>query len=161
MKTQKVLTYCTLLLVVILSGCAHYTRNEQATRLDDESGYRFDALTRASNNSNSLFVCLAFSGGGTRAAALAYGVMQELRTTAVTVEGQKKTLLDEVDCISSVSGGGRSQVPSATLLKDRSLPPITVFSMNVFSRTSPKNFSTETSRVRWRRNFLIRLIFGG
>jgi NTE family protein len=48
---------------------------------------------------------LAFSGGGTRAAALAYGVLEELRDTIVVVDGQPRRLLDEVDFISSVSGG--------------------------------------------------------
>jgi NTE family protein len=48
---------------------------------------------------------LAFSGGGTRAAALAYGVMLELRDTMVVIDGQQRRLLDEVDLISSVSGG--------------------------------------------------------
>jgi len=46
-----------------------------------------------------------FSGGGTRAAALSYGIMEALRDTVIRVDGQKKRLLDEVDCISSVSGG--------------------------------------------------------
>jgi NTE family protein len=48
---------------------------------------------------------LAFSGGGTRAAALAYGVLLELRDTRVKVGGAEKSLLEEVDMISSVSGG--------------------------------------------------------
>jgi NTE family protein len=46
-----------------------------------------------------------FSGGGTRAAALAYGIMEALRDKVIRVDGQEKRLLDEVDCISSVSGG--------------------------------------------------------
>ena len=48
---------------------------------------------------------LAFSGGGTRAAALAYGVLQELRDTTVVIDGRERSLLDEVDLVSSVSGG--------------------------------------------------------
>ncbi len=48
---------------------------------------------------------LAFSGGGTRAAALAYGILLELRDTTVVIDGQPRRLLDEVDLISSVSGG--------------------------------------------------------
>ncbi len=48
---------------------------------------------------------LAFSGGGTRAAALAYGILEELRDTTVVIDGQPRRLLDEVDTISSVSGG--------------------------------------------------------
>jgi len=42
------------------------------------SSYRFDALEKNPGNTDEVFVCLTFSGGGTRAAALAYGVLQEL-----------------------------------------------------------------------------------
>jgi NTE family protein len=56
-------------------------------------------------NSENLLLYLTFSGGGTRAAALSYGVLEELRITEVTLDGKKRRLLDEVDGISSVSGG--------------------------------------------------------
>jgi NTE family protein len=52
-----------------------------------------------------LQVYLMFSGGGTRAAALAYGVMKELAATTISVHGEQIRLLDEIDMISSVSGG--------------------------------------------------------
>jgi NTE family protein len=48
---------------------------------------------------------LAFSGGGTRAAALSYGVLEELARTPVGAQGKQHRLLDDVDIISSVSGG--------------------------------------------------------
>jgi NTE family protein len=47
---------------------------------------------------------MSFSGGGTRAAALAYGVMVALRKTRLEWP-RKESLLDDVDCISAVSGG--------------------------------------------------------
>ncbi|MBX2838927.1 MAG: patatin-like phospholipase family protein [Gammaproteobacteria bacterium] len=50
-------------------------------------------------------VMLAFSGGGTRAAALSYGVLQQLRDTLIGSEDEKRRLLDDVGVISSVSGG--------------------------------------------------------
>lgn len=62
--------------------------------------------TKSTNNrSDELTVILTFSGGGTRAAALSYGVLDELRKTPVTIKNKKGRLLDEVDLISSVSGG--------------------------------------------------------
>jgi NTE family protein len=67
-------------------------------------GYRFENLA-GGKDENKLFVCLAFSGGGTRAAALAYGAMLALRQTKIDWPRKSETLLDEVDCISSVSGG--------------------------------------------------------
>lgn len=88
----------------LVVGCAHYPVNSPLRQYQPSQGYRFDALA-SPDNSDSLFVCLTFSGGGTRAAALAYGVMEKLRATLVTWKGTRKRLLDEVDCISSVSGG--------------------------------------------------------
>jgi len=55
--------------------------------------------------SDRLLLILTFSGGGTRAAALAYGVLKELAKAEFSLEGRKRFLLDEVDAISSVSGG--------------------------------------------------------
>src|SRR5256885_16824013 len=71
---------------------------------DPQGGYRFSTLSHA-GNSDSLLVLLAFSGGGTRAAALSYGVLEELARTEIVWEGERRRLLDEVDLISSVSGG--------------------------------------------------------
>ncbi len=47
----------------------------------------------------------AFSGGGVRSSAVAYGVLQELARTEVGAPGQRHPLLTEVDAISSASGG--------------------------------------------------------
>jgi len=89
---------------VSVSACADYPENRPIDAVNEKTGYRFDRL-EAGNNPESLFVILAFSGGGTRAAALSHGVMEKLRDTKITWEGQNKSLLDEVDVISSVSGG--------------------------------------------------------
>lgn len=90
-------------LCVFAGGCAHYPatpRLEQA----GAPGYRLAEVVRP-GQSDDLLVILAFSGGGTRAAALGYGVLEELRRTEVTVNGVKRRLINEVDIISAVSGG--------------------------------------------------------
>ena len=57
-------------------------------------------------NSDKLFVVVTFSGGGKRAAAFSYGVLEALRDIQVTTpDGELHSLLDEVDLISAVSGG--------------------------------------------------------
>jgi NTE family protein len=57
-------------------------------------------------NSDKLFVVLTFSGGGKRAAAFSFGVLEALRAVHVTTpDGEQHSLLDEVDLISAVSGG--------------------------------------------------------
>src|SRR5436190_12135441 len=93
-----------ILPAVLLAGCAHYPVNARLTHAAPETGYRFTNLSHT-NDSDSLFVMLAFSGGGTRAAALSYGVLEELAKTWIIWEGRRGRLLDEVDLISSVSAG--------------------------------------------------------
>jgi NTE family protein len=57
-------------------------------------------------NSDKLFVVLTFSGGGKRAAAFSFGVLEALRDIKVTTpDGDIRPLLDEIDLISAVSGG--------------------------------------------------------
>lgn len=57
-------------------------------------------------NSDKLFVVVTFSGGGKRAAAFSYGVLEALRGVKVTTpDGEQHSLLDEIDLISAVSGG--------------------------------------------------------
>ncbi|MCI0407699.1 MAG: patatin-like phospholipase family protein [Acidobacteria bacterium] len=93
-----------LLTVLLATACAHYPVNAPLARYDPGSGYRGQYVGR-SGGSDTLMLFVSFSGGGTRAAAFAYGVLEELRDTQVTVEGRRRRLLDEVDWISSVSGG--------------------------------------------------------
>lgn len=89
----------------LAGGCAHHVVNAPLTAPPDpDTGYRFDNL--ASGGDDELFLILTFSGGGTRAASLAYGVLAELSRIELPAEGgRRRTLLDEVDVISSVSGG--------------------------------------------------------
>jgi len=90
-------------LACALAGCAHWPATPPLERAG-ESGYRLDESSRP-GQSDDLLVIVAMSGGGTRAAALGYGVLEELRRTEVTLNGAKRRLLDEVDVISAVSGG--------------------------------------------------------
>ncbi|MGL4564137.1 MAG: patatin-like phospholipase family protein, partial [Halioglobus sp.] len=78
--------------------------NKAITQVDEGEGYRMAAARERVLQEQNI-VLLAFSGGGTRAAALSYGVMQELRDTLIDIDGKPVRVLDEVDAISSVSGG--------------------------------------------------------
>lgn len=88
----------------IVAGCAYPRTPRLETPYDLTKGYRFELQRRQAQapNPDELFVVLAFSGGGTRAAALSYGVLKQLAD--VSLPGGR-TLLDEVDVMSSVSGG--------------------------------------------------------
>jgi NTE family protein len=81
--------------------------NPPITQVDAKAGYRVENyLTRASQVGRETMVVLAFSGGGTRAAAFSYGVLEFLRNTRIAdAKGRSARLLDEVDIIASVSGG--------------------------------------------------------
>ncbi len=51
-------------------------------------------------------IILAFSGGGTRAAAFSFGVLEALRRIEIlSPQGHKFRLLEQVDAISGISGG--------------------------------------------------------
>jgi len=78
--------------------------NQPIKEVYPNAGYRAPQV-KDPENSDHMVLFLTFSGGGTRAAALAYGVLEELRRTEVVIDARKRRLLDEVDGISSVSGG--------------------------------------------------------
>jgi len=59
----------------------------------------------AGDRSSELLVLVAFSGGGTRAATFSYGVLKALAATEITTENGRRSILHEIDVISSVSGG--------------------------------------------------------
>jgi NTE family protein len=86
-------------------GCGTYFRvNKPLAAWDPEKGYRAELHERP-QASEELELLLAFSGGGTRAAAFAYGVLEELAVTHVAFDGRVRSLIDEVDQVSGVSGG--------------------------------------------------------
>jgi NTE family protein len=93
--------------ITLISGCSSIGKidNTAVSQLPEgEQRYSIANYARHHPDGDTLFL-LAFSGGGTRAAALSYGVLEELRDTTFRNNGQKVRLLDEVDRISSVSGG--------------------------------------------------------
>lgn len=92
-------------LALTLTGCATRVWNQPIGLADDVYRYDYDFRTRLPRNADDLFIVLAFSGGGTRSAAFTYGVLEKLRDTQVTIQGKPRRLLDEVDVITSVSGG--------------------------------------------------------
>lgn len=94
-------------IILLLAGCSTYgvVDNEPLQTVSQGKGYSILSWEETGSENQDVTLLLAFSGGGTRAAALAYGVLLELRDTEVMVEGKRRRLLDEVDRISSVSGG--------------------------------------------------------
>lgn len=91
--------------LLALSGCATRPVNPPIKQIDAEGGYTFQNRQKQFKNHENL-VILAFSGGGTRAAAFSYGVLEFLQRTEVTgPDGTRYRLIDAVDVITGVSGG--------------------------------------------------------
>lgn len=98
-----------LLGLLALAACAHVTNEDQALCHDTatrpcyqpDDGYRF---LPDKNAARDTLVVVTLSGGGIRASALAYGTLLALKELPGR-EGEGGTLLDQVDIISSVSGG--------------------------------------------------------
>lgn len=94
-----------LLIAYGLAGCATRPVNPRIEHFDPATTYTFQ---RPSENlqDRQHFVLLAFSGGGMRAAAFSYGVLETLRDMEIsTPSGRWVRALDEVDVITGVSGG--------------------------------------------------------
>jgi NTE family protein len=94
-------------LAVWLAGCAAFeVRNEPLNR--PLTGKAADALAAGRDDksvADDLMVGLAFSGGGTRAAAFSFGVLSEIDRTRVSSRAGSGSLLDRVNFVSGVSGG--------------------------------------------------------
>ena len=70
--------FTALTVTLLLSGCAAYNRVHNAPTTETVAFERLD-LGREADESGDIWLFLAFSGGGTRAAAFSYGVLEELR----------------------------------------------------------------------------------
>jgi NTE family protein len=102
----NLLVAAAMAVIVLLSGCASTMAPHNAPFAGEIAarGYRVGD-SRPLGTPESLVFGLSFSGGGTRAAALAYGVLEELSRTQVMVNGEQRRMLDLVETISAVSGG--------------------------------------------------------
>jgi NTE family protein len=111
LENAPLLQVASMVCLCLLTSCAHYPLNPGIDRTDPFQIMREEL--NPSHRSDKLSVVLAFSGGGTRAAALSYGVLEAL--SEVTIPGEevytatekfaRHPLLGEVDAITSVSGG--------------------------------------------------------
>ena len=105
MNTMRWFLPTALAALLGLGGCAMAPINPPITHADPAAGYRIETRGQYARNKEDIVV-LAFSGGGTRAAAFSYGILEVLRDTEVIGgNGQRERLLDSVDVITGVSGG--------------------------------------------------------
>ncbi|STZ76243.1 patatin-like phospholipase family protein [Bergeriella denitrificans] len=95
-----------VLAALTLSACSlvKYQPVAVIDKIDLNKGYRLESQQTAWAKDDTL-VLLMFSGGGTRAAALGYGVLEQLNQHQVHIGGQRKSLMENVDIVIGVSGG--------------------------------------------------------
>ncbi len=88
------------IVAVVLAACSYPERNQELEDLDSREGYRWGALVGGELDDTLLIVTA--SGGGTRATALVLSTLRGLDRLKL-VSGS--SLAEEIDVISSVSGG--------------------------------------------------------
>jgi NTE family protein len=105
MNGRHMLFPAALAALLALGGCATAPVNPPLTHADPTAGYRYETRTQYFQDAEDIVV-LAFSGGGTRAAAFSYGVLEALKDTEVIgPKGERQRLLDSVHVVTGVSGG--------------------------------------------------------
>jgi len=93
-------------LAALLAGCGSLSVSDPINRPITGSAENAFASTRTDPTAgDDVLVGLAFSGGGTRAAAFSYGALQEIDQTAVHTRNGTHSLLNDVGFVSGVSGG--------------------------------------------------------
>lgn len=96
-----------ILSLALLSACSlvKYQPIAGIDAVDLKQGYRFETSKLQREDDDDTLIVVMFSGGGTRAAALGYGVLEQLNQQQVTIGGKRKSLLANVDVVVGVSGG--------------------------------------------------------
>jgi len=91
----------------LLTACASAIQNDPVNQRLTASPREVEAElgATAETNYDDMVVALSFSGGGTRAAAFSYGVLEGFEQTRVPARSGTASLLDRLDFLSGVSGG--------------------------------------------------------
>ena len=96
-----------MLSLALLSACSlvKYQPIAGIDAVDLKQGYRFETSKLQREDDDDTLIVVMFSGGGTRAAALGYGVLEQLHKQQITIGGKKQSLMSNVDVVVGVSGG--------------------------------------------------------
>lgn len=92
--------------IALLTACNSITYHPIKTieQIDPQKGYRLEnAMQQALQKEN--LVIMTFSGGGSRAASLGYGVLEQFQNVSVRPTENGSTLLQNIDIVYGVSGG--------------------------------------------------------
>jgi hypothetical protein len=91
----------------LVVGCTQTIRNDPINQQLTTNPAQVEAQLQpdVETNYDDMVVALSFSGGGMRAAAFSYGVLQGFNETEVRSRTGPVSLLDRLDFLSGVSGG--------------------------------------------------------
>ena len=108
MKRVTLLLNRTLLAssMALLTACHSilYQPAKTLTQIDPEKGYRLEKTMQQALEKENL-VIVTFSGGGSRAASLGYGVLEQFQQATIRPTERGDTLLQNIDVVYGVSGG--------------------------------------------------------
>ena len=108
MKRVTLLLNRTLLAssMVLLTACHSilYQPAKTLSQIDPEKGYRLEKTMQQALEKENL-VIVTFSGGGSRAVSLGYGVLEQFQQAIVRPTERGDTLLQNIDVVYGVSGG--------------------------------------------------------
>jgi NTE family protein len=91
----------------LLTACASAIQNDPVNQrlAANPREVEVELATGVETNYDDMVVALSFSGGGMRAAAFSYGVLEGFDQTRVPARAGAASLLDQLDFLSGVSGG--------------------------------------------------------
>ena len=108
MKRMTLLLNRTLLVssMALLTACHSilYQPAKTLTQIDPQQGYRLEKTMQQALEKENL-VIVTFSGGGSRAVSLGYGVLEQFQQATVRPTERGDTLLQNIDVVYGVSGG--------------------------------------------------------
>ncbi|MBN6069811.1 patatin-like phospholipase family protein [Aggregatibacter actinomycetemcomitans] len=92
--------------VTLLAACHSiiYQPTKTIEQIDLQRGYRLENTMQQALQKENL-VIMTFSGGGSRAASLGYGVLEQFKNAMVRPTEKGDTLLQNIDVVYGVSGG--------------------------------------------------------
>lgn len=103
---NRIKSVAVVAMATTLSACSLvlYKPIETIKQVNTDNGYRQKQVIEDAAKDGNLVVVM-FSGGGTRAAALGYGVLEQFQQQRIKPTQKGNTLLENIDVVFGVSGG--------------------------------------------------------
>lgn len=97
--------FAILLVILALAACAREFPNQAFAPGQAGNAYLYQLAGTPDPDPGRPYIVMTFSGGGVRASALTYDVLELLKHAKYSWKGESHSLVEDVHVISSVSGG--------------------------------------------------------